>query len=771
VSLRAVSFRGDLGVRLFEARPDAVDCVEFEWEGVFARRSPYLRWLGSQVPTIVRASSLSVGTPGPLASDQLTALADVTAAANARFLVHPLGSCVVDGIRLRAAVPISLTSSALQTVAEHVASAIEHCRVPGLIEPITTVLRVPGPMNEPDFLNAVCRRAGCGLLIDVATLLVASRNHRFDPHSWLAAIDPDLIAAARISGCAERNSRWHLATDGGLDDGAWALMHDLVSRARPDVMILGAHGRRAAASPERNLERLQSLSGLPARPESATPASTSLSILAADSELEQTPIPRAADVSLFVLDTEGVFVSESRRELSLFNTQATFLWCLLEQELSFSEIVSQYRQAFALGEADARRAVGAVFQQWFGLGYLSRRGPWQAPDVPLTTALLQILANAPLREAFRVDPGAVTKALSVAAEESGHFAALDPDALEALAADVAGPPVRRRSWDSASSVSESSKFDSATGRGGGREALERAMTRRYRLLSTTFSIRVDSDAVRAQVHDALAHLESPERNADIFVDVRRGDSGNWLLQEDGSPARSCSAAGVVPAVKQFLREAAVSRHDCLISIHAAVAAFENGCVMLPACAGSGKTTLIAGLIRAGATYFSDELALLDAETLAVKPAPLALTIKDGSLDVLRPAYAEIDALTPHLREDRVRVRYLRPPSASLPVGEDSRPVRWIVFPRYDSTALTTLRPLSRTEGLKRLLAESVLTPERLDRRGAQSLVRWMRSVECYELPMSSWQEAIGLVTRLATSRFEGRERVTRPPDTCVPTGR
>jgi hypothetical protein len=209
----------------------------------------------------------------------------------------------------------------------------------------------------------------------------------------------------------------------------------------------------------------------------------------------------------------------------------------------------------------------------------------------------------------------------------------------------------------------------------------------------------------------------------------------------------------------------------LISIHAAVAAFDKGCVLLPACAGSGKTTLIAGLIRAGATYFSDELALLDAETLAVRPAPLALTIKDGSLDVLRSAYAEIDALTPHLREDRVRVRYLRPPTASLPVGEDSRPVRWIVFPRYDSTALTTLRPLSRTEGLKRLLAESVLTPDRLDRRGAQALVRWMRSVECYELPMSSWHEAVGLVTKLAASSREGRERVAGPPDTCVQTGR
>ncbi len=269
-------------------------------------------------------------------------------------------------------------------------------------------------------------------------------------------------------------------------------------------------------------------------------------------------------------------------------------------------------------------------------------------------------------------------------------------------------------------------------------------------MTTTFSIRVDSDVLQARVHEALVHLESPEHAPDIELEVRRGASGGWILLDGSGLPVYCRSEGIVPAVKQLLRETAVNRHDFLVSVHGAVVSFGEGCVLLPASAGSGKTTLTAGLIHSGATYFSDELALLEVGTLAVRPVPLALTIKDGSLEALRRLYPEIDALTPHLREDYVRVRYLPPPAAALPSDHRAHPVRWIVFPRYDPAAETILRPMERPAGLRRLLAESVFPPERLDRRGAESLVQWMRTVECYELPMSSLDEAVGLVATLST---------------------
>ena len=101
----------------------------------------------------------------------------------------------------------------------------------------------------------------------------------------------------------------------------------------------------------------------------------------------------AADVALFVLDDEGVFFSGQRNELTLFNTPATLVWCLLEQDLPVAEITDAYRTAFGLAEADAARHVGTILHQWFGLGYINRPGTSVGEEVPLTTALAQVLTN------------------------------------------------------------------------------------------------------------------------------------------------------------------------------------------------------------------------------------------------------------------------------------------------------------------------------------------------------------------------------------------
>jgi hypothetical protein len=54
-------------------------------------------------------------------------------------------------------------------------------------------------------------------------------------------------------------------------------------------------------------------------------------------------------------------------------------------------------------------------------------------------------------------------------------------------------------------------------------------------------------------------------------------------------------------------------------------------VLLPGRSFSGKTTLVAAFVRAGATYFSDEFAVLD-EHGTVHPYLTRLSIRDGADD-------------------------------------------------------------------------------------------------------------------------------------------
>ena len=50
-----------------------------------------------------------------------------------------------------------------------------------------------------------------------------------------------------------------------------------------------------------------------------------------------------------------------------------------------------------------------------------------------------------------------------------------------------------------------------------------------------------------------------------------------------------------------------------VFLHAGVVAWEDRALLLPGTSHAGKSTLVAELVRAGATYYSDEFALLDSE--------------------------------------------------------------------------------------------------------------------------------------------------------------
>jgi hypothetical protein len=179
-------------------------------------------------------------------------------------------------------------------------------------------------------------------------------------------------------------------------------------------------------------------------------------------------------------------------------------------------------------------------------------------------------------------------------------------------------------------------------------------------------------------------------------------------------------------------------------------------MLLPGAPGAGKSTLTAAASAAGFTFLSDELALLEDDTLAVRPLPMSFTLKPGSLAPLAPLFPEIRELPAYEREDAEVVRYLPPRPETLPRDrESSVPVRWIVFPRYAPDQPAVLRPLGKGETLERLLQQCLVLPELLDRRKVEALARWIRGIDCFELPFSAHTAALPLLHRLVRESPNG----------------
>lgn len=86
-------------------------------------------------------------------------------------------------------------------------------------------------------------------------------------------------------------------------------------------------------------------------------------------------------------------------------------------------------------------------------------------------------------------------------------------------------------------------------------------------------------------------------------------------------------------LEQTMIESAQGR----LFVHAGAVGWRGRAILIPGSSHSGKTSLVAALLRAGATYYSDEYAVLDAEgRVHAYPRPLLLR-RDGLPDArIRP---------------------------------------------------------------------------------------------------------------------------------------
>ncbi len=135
-----------------------------------------------------------------------------------------------------------------------------------------------------------------------------------------------------------------------------------------------------------------------------------------------------------------------------------------------------------------------------------------------------------------------------------------------------------------------------------------------------------------------------------------------------------------------------------VFLHAGVVGWRGRAIVLPGRSFAGKSTLVSALVKAGATYYSDEYAVFDARG-RVHPfaRPLKLRPRPGEVDAeeppemragKRPLPVRLVALTHYQPAERWRSQTLSPGQAVLALMESAVPVRH----RPEAT-LATLREI------------------------------------------------------------------------------
>jgi Coenzyme PQQ synthesis protein D (PqqD) len=278
---------------------------------------------------------------------------------------------------------------------------------------------------------------------------------------------------------------------------------------------------------------------------------------------------------------------------------------------------------------------------------------------------------------------------------------------------------------------------------------------RYRLLDTVFELRFASAELAAYTARFLAPLR--DRGADtgdaVIIDVRENGEHYALYHGDRLLERWVARHELVPAAKIVLVMAALERSGDFGALHAGAACrrLEGPCVVIAGPSGAGKSTLVAGLTTSGFHSLGDDTIALDRHTLAVRPVPFGICLKDGAWDLLSARIPELSDLPVHRRLDGKRVKYLVPSNAPAALGRAAfNPACAVIFPiRVESGGAELIR-LSPAEALTRLAPEfcplgGELTTESVDR-----LIGWVRGMTCLEMRYSLLDDGIKAIGELSS---------------------
>jgi uncharacterized protein len=127
------------------------------------------------------------------------------------------------------AVPVPYDQELLDLIGERIAYIQRVVPIPFLIENNVYFVDIPEQeMTEPEFLNRLTERTGCGLLLDLHNLYANSRNHGFDPHDFLDELDLSRVAQIHIAGGSEVAGMYTDSHAGPCPEPVWELLRDTV---------------------------------------------------------------------------------------------------------------------------------------------------------------------------------------------------------------------------------------------------------------------------------------------------------------------------------------------------------------------------------------------------------------------------------------------------------------------------------------------------------------------------------------------------------------
>jgi hypothetical protein len=264
----------------------------------------------------------------------------------------------------------------------------------------------------------------------------------------------------------------------------------------------------------------------------------------------------------------------------------------------------------------------------------------------------------------------------------------------------------------------------------------------HRGLQFNFAVRSDDRDLGLHVETLLRSLRSDQpESLDWYSLLTSRSEVLHLYFNDVHLAQVATEGEAIEWLLWDINRSTAAASDDSLLLHAGAVQASEGAIVFPAASGGGTSTLVAGLVRLGFGYLSDEIVALSLDPTSVQPYPKPITLKPGSYH-----------LFPELEQgakDRFFGQERSLPPDDIRPGAIGKPCEpWVFFvPRFVPEAGTDLSPLSATDAFLSLTLNSVNLEHHGD-RGTKLLALLAERCRCYELVMSDLATACEVVMQL-----------------------
>lgn len=160
-----------------------------------------LREVRERYPVALHGVSMSLGSADGLDPTYLARLRALVDEVDPLFVSDHLSWSRIDGFSAHDLLPIPYTQEALSIVCANIDRAQEALGRTMLIEnPSSYLALAPAELTEWAFLDAVCDRTGCGMLLDVNNVFVSAANHDFDALDYLDGVPHARVRQVHLAG-------------------------------------------------------------------------------------------------------------------------------------------------------------------------------------------------------------------------------------------------------------------------------------------------------------------------------------------------------------------------------------------------------------------------------------------------------------------------------------------------------------------------------------------------------------------------------------------